>query len=178
MASTCGNSGNRNRLYFWGLQNHCRWWLQPWKRCLFLGRKVMTNLDSILKRRDITLPIWSFCQSYVFSNSRVWMWELDYKESWVWKNWCFATVVLEKTLGSSLDCKEIQPVHPKKDQSWVFIGRADAEVETPMLWPPDGKNWLFRKDPDSGNDWRQEEKGMIEDEMVGWHHQFNGHEFE
>ena len=95
------------------------------------------------------------------------MWELDYKESWAPKNWCFWTVVLEKTLESSLDCKEIQPVHPKADQSWVFIGRTDAEAETPILWPPDVKNWLIWQDPDAGKDWRQEEKGTTEDEMDG-----------
>ena len=96
------------------------------------------------------------------------MWELDHKESWAPKNWCFWTVVLEKTLESLLDCKEIQPVHPKGDQSWIFIGRTDAEAETLTLWPPDGKNWLIGKGPDAGKDWRQEEKGMTEDEMVGW----------
>ena len=117
-------------------------------------------------------------QSYVFSSSHVWMWELDYKESWALKNWCFWTVVLEKTLESSLDCKEIQPVHPKGDKSWVFIGRTDIKAETPILWPPDVKNWLIWKDPDAGKDWRQEEKGMTEDEMVGGHHQFSEHEFE
>ena len=98
------------------------------------------------------------------------MWELDYKESWELKNWCFWTVVLEKTLESPLDCKEIQRVHPKGDQSWILILRTDTEAEAPILWPPDVKNWLIRKDPDAGKDWRQEEKGMIEDEMVGWHH--------
>ena len=98
------------------------------------------------------------------------MWELDYKESWALKNWCFWTVVLEKTLESSLDCKEIQPVHPKGDQSWVFIGRTDVEAETPILWPPDAKSWLIWKDPDAGKHWREEEKRMTEDEMVGWHH--------
>ena len=108
-------------------------------------------------------------QSCGFSSSHVWMWELDYKESWALKNWCFWTVVLEKTFESLLDCKEIQPVHPKGNQSWLFIGRTDAEAETPILWPPDSKNWLTRKDPDAGKDWRQEEKGMTEDEMVGWH---------
>ena len=106
------------------------------------------------------------------------MWELDHKESWMLKNWCFWTVVLEKPLVSPLDCKEIQPVHPKGNQSWIFIGRTDAETETPILWPPDAKNWLTGKDPETGKDWRREEKGTIEDEMVGWHHQFNGHEFE
>ena len=106
------------------------------------------------------------------------MWELDYKESWVKKNWCFWTVVLENTLESPLDCKEIQPVHPKGNHSWIFIGRTDAEAETPILWPPDAKNQLIGKDPDAGKDWRQEEKGMTEDEMVGWHDRLNGHEFE
>ena len=105
-------------------------------------------------------------------------WELDNKESWAPKNWCFWFVVLEKTLESPLDCKEIQPVNPKGNQSWRFVGRTDAEAETPILWPPDVKNWLNGKDPEAGKDWRQEEKGTIEDEMVGWHHWLNGHEFE
>ena len=117
-------------------------------------------------------------QSYGFSSGHVWMWELDYKESWVLKNWCFWTVVLEKALESPLDHKEIQPVHPKGDQSCVFIGRTDAEAETPILWPTDVKNWLIGKDFDAGKDWRWEEKGTIEDEMAGWHHWLNGHEFE
>ena len=103
------------------------------------------------------------------------MWELDYKESWELKNWCFWTVVLEKTLESLLDCKEIQPAHPKGNESWLFIGRMDAEVETPILWPPDVKNWLIWKDPDAGKDWGQEEKGTTEDEMVGCHLQLKGH---
>ena len=106
------------------------------------------------------------------------MWELDYKESWAPKNWCFWTVVLEKTLESPLDCKEIQPVHSKGNQSWTFIWRTDTEAETPILWPPDAKNWLIGKDPDVGKDWRQEEKGTTEDEIVRWHHQLDGHEFE
>ena len=148
------------------------------KRCMLLGRKVMTNLDSILKRRDITLPTKvHLVKAVVFSSSHVWMWELDYKESWVMKNWCFWTVVLEKTLETPSDCKEMQPVHPKGDQSWVFIGRTDVEAETPILWPPDVKSWLIWKVPDAGKDWRQEEKGMTEDEMVGWHHWLNGHRF-
>ena len=104
------------------------------------------------------------------------MWELDYKESWVPKNWCFLTVVLKKTLESPLDSKEIQPVHPKGDKSWVFIGRTDVEAETPILLPPDVKSWLIGKDPDAGKDWRQEEKGTTEDEMVGWHQLLNGQE--
>ena len=102
------------------------------------------------------------------------MWELDYKESWVLKNWCFWTVVLEKTLESPLDCKEIQPVHPKGGQSWVFIGRTDVEAETPVLWPLDAKSWLIGKDPHAGKDWRQEKKGTTEDEMVGWHQWLDG----
>ena len=115
-------------------------------------------------------------QSYGFFSSLVWMLELDYKESWALKNWCFWTVVLEKTLESPLDCKKIQSVHPKGDQSWIFIGRTDAEAETPILWPLDVKNWLLGKHPDAGKDWRQE-KGTTEDEMAGWHHQLNGYEF-
>ena len=114
-----------------------------------------------------------YCQTYGFSNSHLWMWELDDKESWAPKNWCFWTVVLEKILESSLDCKEIQPVHPKGDQSWIFIGRTEAE--TPIPWLPDAKNWLIGKDPDAGKDWRQEEKGATEDEKVGWHHRLDGH---
>ena len=105
------------------------------------------------------------------------MWELDYKESWALKNWCFWTAVLEKTLESPLDCKEIQPVHPKGNQSWIFFGRTDVEAEGLILWPPDVKSWLIWKDPDAGKDWGQKEKGMTEDEMVGWHHQLNGHGF-
>ena len=105
------------------------------------------------------------------------MWELDYKESWAPKNRCFRTVVLEKTLESPLDCKEIQPVHPKGDQSWVFTGRTDVEAETPILWPPDVKSWLIGEDPEAGKDWGQEKKGTTEDLMVGWHHWLNGHEF-
>ena len=114
-------------------------------------------------------------QGYGFSNSHVWMWELDNKENLAPKNWCFWTVMLEKTLESPLDCKEIQPVHPKGDQSWVFIGRTDAEAETPILWPLDAKSWLIGKDPDAGKHWRQEEKRMTEDEMVGWKSVLNIH---
>ena len=117
-------------------------------------------------------------QSYGFSSSHVWIWELDHKESWVPKHWSFWTVVLEKILESPLDCKEIQPVNPKANKSWRFTGRTDAEAETTILWPPDLKNQLIGKDPDAGKDWRQEEKGTTEDEMVGWHHWLKGHEFE
>ena len=112
-----------------------------------------------------------------FSCSLVWMWELDHKEGWATKNWCFWTVVLEKTAESPLDCKDSKPVNPKENQSWIFIERTDAEAEAPVLWPPDAKSWLIGKDPDAGKDWRQE-KGMTEDEMVEWHHWLDGHEFE
>ena len=144
-------------------------------RSLLLGKKVMTNLDSILESRGITLLTKvHLVKAMVFP---VVMYGCDsgHKEGWVLKNWCFWTVVLEKTLESPLDCKEIQPVHPKGVQSWVFIGRIDAEAETPILWPPHAKSWLIWKDPDAGKDWGQEEKGMTEDEMVGWNHQLNGH---
>ena len=139
------------------------------KDTLLLGRKVMTNLDSILKTKDSTLPT-KVClvKAMVFFSSHVQMWELGYKESWVLKNWCFWTVVLEKTLKSPLDSKEIQSVHPKGNQSWIFIERTDGEAETPILWPPDAKNWFIWKDPDAGKDWRWEEKGTAEDEMVGF----------
>ena len=153
------------------------------KRHQLLGRKAMPNLDSILESKDIALST-KVCTSklcfvlFCFSSSHIWMWELDHKENWAPKNWCFWTVVLEKTLESSLDSKEIQPVNPKGNQSWIFIGRIDAEAETPILWPPDAKNWLIGKDPDAGKDWTQEEKGTTEDEMVDWHHWLNGHEFE
>ena len=130
----------------------------------------MTYLDQprqhVKKQRHYFANKGPSSQGYCFSSSHIWMLELDYKESSQPKNWCFWTVVLEKTLESPLDCKEIQPVHPKGNQSWTFIERTDAEVETPILWPPDVKNWLIWKDPDAGKDWRQEEKGMIEDEMV------------
>ena len=148
------------------------------KRCLFFGRKAMTNLDSILQSRDITLNKGPSSQSCGFSSSHVWMWELEYKESWALKNGCFWTVVLEKTIESPLDSKEIQPVHPKENQSWIFIGRNDAEAEAPVLWPPHEKCWLIGKDSDAGRDWRQEEKGPTEDEMAGWHHGLDGRESE
>ena len=127
--------------------------------------------------------IWStnkglYSQIYDFSSSHVWMWELNYKEGWALKNWCFWTVMLENTFESPLDGKEIKSVNPKGNQSWIFIGRTDTEAEAPIHWPPEAKNWLIGKDPDAGKDWRQEEKGMTEDEMIGWHHQLYGHEFE
>ena len=144
------------------------------KRCFLLGRKVLTNLDSIKKQRHYCLTKVRLVKALVFS---VVMYghELGYEKAM--KNWCFWTVVLEKTLESLLDCKEIQPVHPNGNQSWMFIGRADAQAETPILWPPDVKNWLIWKDPEAEKDWRQK-KGMTEDEMVGWHHWLDGHKFE
>ena len=146
---------------------HCFPIYLPW-------RTVMTNLDSILKGRDITLSTKiHLVKAMVFPVVMYGCESWTYKESWMPKNWCFWTVVLEKTLESPLDCKEIQPVHPKGDQSWVFIGRTDVEAETPILWPTDAKSWLIWNDPDAGKDWRQEEKGMTEDEMVGWHYQLH-----
>ena len=151
-------------------------WSHEIKRCLLLRRKAMTNLDSILKSRDITLPAKVHLKCG-FSSGHVWIWELVYKESWALKNWCFWTVVLEKILESPLDCKEIKPVNLKGNQSWIFIVRTDTEAEPPILWLPDGKSWLTGKDHDAGKDWRQEEKRITEDDMVGWHHQLKGHEF-
>ena len=179
MGNRWGNSVNSVRLYFWGLQNHCRWWLQPWnwKRLAPWKESYDQPRQHIKKQRHYFPNKSPSSQGHGFSSSQVRMWEVDYKESWALKNWCFWTVVLEKTLESSLDCKETQPVHPKGDQSWVFIGRTDVEAETPILWPPDAKSWLIWKDPDAGKDWGQGEKGTTEDEMVGWHHQLNGHEF-
>ena len=146
--------------------------LAPWNKTYELPRWL------IKKQRHYFANKSPSSQSFGFSSSHVWMSELEYKESWTPKNQCFWTVVLEKTLESPLDCKEIQPVHPKEHRSWIFIGRTDAEVVTSILWLPDAKDWLIGKDPDARKDWRREEKGTTEDEMVGWHHQLNGHEFE
>ena len=164
---------------FFRLQNDCRWWLQPWnEKTLTPYKESYDQLrQHIKKQRHYFVNKGPSSQGCGFSSSHVWMWELDNEESWALKNWCFWTVVLEKTLESPLDCKEVQPVHPKGDQSWVFIGRTDGEAETPILWPPDVKSWLIWKDCDAGKDWGQEEKGMTEDEMVGWQHRLNGHEF-
>ena len=137
------------------------------KRHLLLGRKAMTNLDSILKSRDITLQTKVLLVKAMIVPVVMYGCELDYKESWVQKNWCFWTVVLEKTLESPLDCKEIQPVHSEGDQAWDFFGKNDAKAGTPVLWPPHAKSWLIGKDSDAGRDWGQEEKGTTEDEMAG-----------
>ena len=148
------------------------------KICLLLWKKSYDKpIQRIKKQRHYFADEDLYSQSYGFSSSHVWMWELDHTESWVQKNWCFWTVMLDKTLESPLDCKETQPVNPKGNQSWIFIGRTDVKAETPIIWAPDAKNWLIWKDPGAGKDWRQEEKGMTEDEMVGWHHRLNGHEF-
>ena len=147
-----GNSGNSVRLYFLGLQNHWRWWLQPWNKKTLTPWKESYDQpkQQVKKQRHYIVNKGPSSQGYGFSSSHVWMWELDYKESWALKNWCFWTVVLEKTLESSLDCKEIQPVHPKGDQSRVFTGRTDVEADMPILWPTDTKNWLTGKHPDAG----------------------------
>ena len=179
-ANRWGKSGNSGWLYFSGLQNHCRWWLQPWNENMLAPWKESYNKPRrrIKKQRHYFTNKGPSSQGYGLSSVHVWMWELDGEESWAPKNWCFWTVVLEKTLESPLDCKEIQPAHPKGDWSWMFIGRTDVEAETPILWPTDGKSWLIWKDPNAGKDWRQEENEMTEDEMVGWHHWLNGHELE
>ena len=146
------------------------------KRRLILGRKVMTNLDILLKSRDITL-LTKVCIVKVmfFPSGHIWMWELDYKEGWAPKNWCFQTLVLEKTLESPLDSKEIKPITPKGNQPWIFIERTAARAEAPILWLPGTESWLIGKDPDAGKDWRQKRRGAAEDEMVEWHHRLNGH---
>ena len=169
-----GKQWNSDRLYFLGLQitadGDCS---HETKRCLLLGRKAMANLDSILKSRDIANK-GPYSQRYGFSSGHVWMWKVNHKEGWAQNNWCFWTVVLEKTLESPSDRKEIKLVNPKGNQLWIFIGWPDPEAEVPILWPPDAKSRLLRKDPDAGNDWRQEEKGMAEDDMIGWHCQLKG----
>ena len=152
MANRYANSGNSDRLYFWGLQNHCRWWMQPWNwKMLAPWKKSYDQArHHIKKQRQYLANKSPSSQSFVFFSSHVWMWELDYKESCVTKNWCFWIVVLEKTIKSLLDCKGIQPVNPEGYQSWIFIGGADVEPETPILWPPDAKSCLIGKDPDAG----------------------------
>ena len=163
------NQFTSGRLYLGGLQNHCRWWLQPWnqKRLTPWKESYDQPRQHIKKQRHYFANKGPSSQGYGFSSSHVWMWKVDYKESWVLKNWCFWTVLLKK-IERLLDCKEIQPVHPKGNQSWIFIGRTDVEAETPVLWPPDAKSWLIGKDSDAGKDWRWEEKGTTEDGWDGW----------
>ena len=175
-----GEKRNSDRLHFLGLQNHCRWWLQPWNCKTFASWKKSydKSRQHIKEQRHHFADKGQYSQSCGFSSSHVWMQELDHKEGWAPKSWCL-WIVLEKTLENPLDCK-IKPVNLKGNQSQMFIGRTDAEAETPKLWPPFGhvKSRLIGKDPDAGKYWRQEEKGMTEDEMAAWHHWLNGHEFE
>ena len=157
MENRWGSRVNSGWLYFAGIQNHCRWWLQPWMPCRHSKltpwkERYDQPRQHIQKQRHYFAKKGPPSQDYGFSSGHVWMWELDCEESWVPTNWCFWTVVLKKTLESPLDSKKIQPVHPKGDQSWVFIGRTDVEAETPILWPPDAKNWPIGKDPDDGKD--------------------------
>ena len=175
MANRWGKNGNSDRFYFLGHQNLCGWWLQPWNLKMFAPWKKSYHKprQHIKKQRHHFANKGLFSQSYGFSSSHVRMWELDHKESWVLKNWCFRTVVLEKTLESPLDSKEIRPVNPKRNQPWLFLGRTDPEAL--ILWTPDTKSWIIWKDPDAGKDWRWKEKGTAED---GWHHQLKGQEFE
>ena len=147
------------------------------KRHVLLGWKVMAKVDNTLKSRDNTLPTKVCLVKAMVFPVVMYGYELDYKESWALNSWCFWTVVLEKTLESPLDCNKIQPVHPKGNQSWIFIGRSDSEAKTPTHWPPDAKSRLIGKDSDAGNNWGQEEKGTTDYEIFGWHHGLNGHEF-
>ena len=173
-------SGSSDKYFFLGLQNHFGCWLQLWDENTLAPWKESSDKHRwhTKKQRhhfaDKGLP----SQSYGFSSSHVWMWELNHKESWVPKNWCFQTMALEKTLESPWDCKEIKPVNPTGNQPWIFFERTDAEDEAPIFWPPDAKSRFIRKDPDPGKYWRQEKKGRTEDKMVGWHHGLSGQEFE
>ena len=177
MANSWGNSGNSGWLIFGAPKSANGDCSHEIKRHLFLGKKIMTNLDSIFKSRDITLPIKVHLVKAMVFPVVMYGCELGYKESRALKNWCFWTLVLEKTLESSLDSREIKPVNPKGNQPQIIIERTAVEAEMPILWPPDAKNCLIWKDPDAGKDWGQAEKGMTEDEMVVWHHQLNGHEY-
>ena len=157
MGNRWGNSVSSVRLYFLGLQNHCEWWLQPWNKKMFAPWKKSYDQprQRIKKQRHYFANKVLSGQTYGFSSSHAWMWEWDYKESWALKNWYFWNVLLEKTLASPLDCKEVQPVHPRENQSWILIRRTDAEADTPILWPPDVKSWLIWKVPDAVQDWGQ-----------------------
>ena len=180
MANRRRNNENVEWFYFLRIPNHWRWWRQPQNsKMLAPWKKSYDNPREHIKyQRHYFAHKGPSSQSYGFSSSHVRMWELDHKESRRAENECFWTVVLEKTLESPLNCQEIQPVNPKGNESWTFIGRTEAAAEAPILWPPDANNWLIRKDPDAGKDWSQEEKGMMEDEMAWWHHWLDKHEFE
>ena len=179
MANRKGECGSRHRFSLLGSEittdGDCS---REMRRRLFLRRKVTTTLDSVLETRRHFADKHPCSQGCGFRSSHVWMWELDHKESGVLKNWCFRTMVLEKTLESPLDSKEIKPVNLKGNQPWILTGRTNDEAETPILWPPDVNSQLTGKDPDAKKDWGQEEKEATEDEMVAWHHWLNGHEFE
>ena len=178
MANRKGKSGRSDKFRFLGLQSHVQW-LQLWSlKLLAPWKETDKPREHVKKQRHYFANKDLSSQTYGFSSSHVWMWELDHKESWALKDWCFWTVVLENTLESLMDCKEIQPVHLKGNQSWIFIERTDAEAETLILWPPDAKNWLIGKEPNAGKDWRWEEKGATEEETVGWHPWLNGLQFE
>ena len=178
MTNRWRNNGNSDRLYF-GAPKSLQMVTAAMKlKTLALWKKSYDQPRQHIKKQRLYFA--NKCpssQSYGFSSSHAWMWELDWRKLSI-KELMLLTVVLEKTLESPWDCEEIQPVHPKGDQPWVFIGRTDAEAETSVLWPPNAKNWLIWKDPDAGKDWRREEKGTTEDELVGWHHWLNGREFE
>ena len=179
MANRWGGNGNSERLDFLGLQHSWKCWYSheiktpaSWKESYDQPRL------HIKKQRHYFPDKCPYSQSYGFSSSHIWMYELYHKEGWELKNWCFWTVVLEKTPEILLDSKEIKPVNPKGNQSWIIIEMTDVEAEAPILWPPDAKNWFIIKDPGAGKDWTPEEKGKTENEMIGWHHWLNEHEFE
>ena len=171
-----GKIGNRVRIHFLGFWNQCRQWLQPQNLKMLAPWKNRYDKprQCIKKQRHYFADKGSSSQSYSFSSSHIWMWELDHEEGWAPKNWQFLTILLEKTLDSPLDYKQIKLVNPKGNQPWIFIGRNDAKAETPILWPPDAKSWLNGKEPDVGKDWRQEENWVTEDEITGLHHWLNG----
>ena len=179
MAKRWGKSRNSDWLYFLcskiTVDTDCSHGI---KRCLLFGRKSMTKIDTMLKSRYHFADKSPYGQSYGFSSSQEQLWELDHNQGWMSKSWCFWIVVLEKTLDNPLDCKEIKSVNPKGNEFWIFIGRTYAKAEASKLWPPDAKSQLIGKQLDTGKDWGQEEKGVTEDEMVAWHHQNSGHEFE
>ena len=179
MVNRWGSTGNSVRLYFGGAPKSLQMVIaaMKWKDAYSLEEKLWPTKIAYSKAETLLTNKGPSSQSYGFSSGHVWMWELDCEESWAPRNWCFWTVVLEKTLESPLDCKEIQPAYSKGNHSWIFTRSTDVEAETPILWPSGVKNWLIWKDSDAGKD-RRQDKGMTVDEIVGWHHQVDGHEFE